>query len=319
MARKVALPDSTHAELPFTVEEIEAGHKDLRKPLGAPVWTASKASIIKVYLELFVKVTFRGTYIDAFAGHQYEDHQAYWAAKLAWQGNPGPKRRRIDRFELFEKSAKSVANLRSMIKETPADGRVCFIHPGDCNIAVPKMLATRPVTGPAFCLLDQRTTQCTWDLVRTVSQHKAEGTKIELFYFLMASWKDRSLKNRSEKRDADLQAWWGRGDFECLFEAKHMVMQERFVERFQNELGYRYVRSYPIADRHAGCEGGAIHYYMIHASDHPEAPKFMMRSYNKVANGYNPNAVQPSLGWSGDDLTKIGELYRRKGVVKKRK
>lgn len=305
-------------ELPFTVEQLSRGKQELQKRLDAPVWTASKAKIIKLYLDLFVKVTFRGTYIDAFAGHQYEAHQNYWAAKLVWETNPGSNRKRIDRFELFEKSPASFKRLREMAADIKADGRGCRFHKGDCNVLLPRMLEERPVKGPAFCLLDQRTTQCTWKLVETIAKHKVEGTKIEIFYFLMAKWKDRSLKNRDKKRDCELEAFWGREDYESLLNAHPDVIQQRFVDRFRDDLKYEFVRAYPIADRTPQSPGGAIHYYMIHASDHPDAPKFMVRAYNKTAGGYDPYSIQPTFQWLPEDQKEIESLYRKGNVVRRR-
>ena len=40
-------------------------------------------------------------------------------------------------------------------------------------------------------------------------------------------------------------------------------------QRFQNELGYKYTAAYPIFDKNWG---NPVMYYMIHASDHDEAP-----------------------------------------------
>jgi len=39
------------------------------------------------------------------------------------------------------------------------------------------------------------------------------------------------------------------------------------------------VKAWPIFERE---NGGAIMYYMIHATDHPEAPKFMSRAYRRA-------------------------------------
>jgi hypothetical protein len=40
-----------------------------------------------------------------------------------------------------------------------------------------------------------------------------------------------------------------------------------------------YVKAWPIYERE---NGGAIMYYLIHATDHPEAPKFMSRAYRRA-------------------------------------
>jgi hypothetical protein len=51
------------------------------------------------------------------------------------------------------------------------------------------------------------------------------------------------------------------------------------VERIRRELGYKSVKAWPIFERE---NGGGIMYYMIHATDHPEAPKFMRRAYRRA-------------------------------------
>jgi hypothetical protein len=49
-----------------------------------------------------------------------------------------------------------------------------------------------------------------------------------------------------------------------------------FCERFTNDLGYRYAHGWPIYERG---EGRRVMYYMVHATDHQEAPKLMNRAY----------------------------------------
>jgi hypothetical protein len=49
--------------------------------------------------------------------------------------------------------------------------------------------------------------------------------------------------------------------------------------RFEKELGYRFAAAYPIFDRD---EGNRIMYYMIHASDHEEAPALIVRAHSRA-------------------------------------
>jgi hypothetical protein len=51
------------------------------------------------------------------------------------------------------------------------------------------------------------------------------------------------------------------------------------TRRFVKELGYRFSAAYPIYDRD---EGNRIMYYMVHASDHEEAPALMVRTHVKA-------------------------------------
>jgi hypothetical protein len=53
----------------------------------------------------------------------------------------------------------------------------------------------------------------------------------------------------------------------------------------KKELGYKSVKAWPIYERE---NGGAIMYYLIHATDHPEAPKFMSRAYRHAVYPLEP-------------------------------
>jgi hypothetical protein len=54
---------------------------------------------------------------------------------------------------------------------------------------------------------------------------------------------------------------------------------ELVCKRFRDELGYRSALAWPIRSKE---HGGRVHYHMIHASDHFEAPKLMHRAYQKA-------------------------------------
>lgn len=51
------------------------------------------------------------------------------------------------------------------------------------------------------------------------------------------------------------------------------------MKRLKQEFGYKSVKAWPIFERE---NGGAIMYYRIHATDHPEGPKFMSRAYRRA-------------------------------------
>lgn len=98
--------------------------------------------------------------------------------------------------------------------------------------------------------------------------------KPEQFYFFPNSWLDRTLKTRRAEKALDaLDAWWGgdRGDWQVLLTEKGFTRAMMFADRFHDELGYNFVRPYPIYDRRSK----RLMYYMIHATDHPRAPKLM--------------------------------------------
>ena len=54
---------------------------------------------------------------------------------------------------------------------------------------------------------------------------------------------------------------------------------ELVAKRLKDEFGYRSVKPLPIFEREGGTR---VMYYMIHATDHPEAPRLMARAYRRA-------------------------------------
>ncbi len=90
-----------------------------------------------------------------------------------------------------------------------------------------------------------------------------------------------------------MNLWWGREDWANLIDMKHIERAEYISERFRKELGYKYVNPWPIYEKK---EGGRIMYYMIHATDHDEAPKLMRRAYGVSVYKF-PLEVQTDFGF----------------------
>jgi three-Cys-motif partner protein len=254
------------------------------KPLVLPVWTANKARLIEQYLSLFVRITRHGTYIDGFAGPQYPDVDQY-AAKLVAESEPSrsllhPFKNppRLRHLYLFEKDAMKCELLRQLERKDPNRVKV---FEGDFNWRVnevlnPEMLKATEAT---FCLLDQHTFECHWATVKRLADYKRNSAyKIELFYFLANWWLDRAFSGlRDEERG---RAWWGSEDWRDVVTMPRPQRAEEVKRRFRQELGYQFSDAFPIH----GVEDKDIRvmYYMIHASDHPEALKLMRRAYDKL-------------------------------------
>jgi three-Cys-motif partner protein len=264
--------------------------------LKKPIWTKNKAKLIQRYVYYFLQVTKNCAYIDGFAGPQREDRaisdDEMWSAKLVAEIEP----RWITRFYLFDSSKTQVKRIRRMVDSLPPrrskePNRHFTIKQGDVNVELPKLLATRPITdrAAAFCLLDQRTFQCHWSTVQAVAKYKRGGMKIELFYFFPIGWLDRSIE--ALRNDAIGQAWWGRDDWRSIRKLGSIARGELVAERFKSELGYKHVVPWPIYERQGG---GRIMYFMVHASDHDEAPKLMWRAYHHAVTE-RPTAVQLDL------------------------
>lgn len=251
---------------------------------GYPVWTENKAKLIQLYVRFFVLITKHGTYIDGFAGPQIEQYnEDSWAAKRVLETQPAWLRR----FILSDLEAPQVSHLERLRDERVAAGdtRKIEISKGDFNqlidtILMPGSIREKEAT---FCLLDQRTFECKWDTVRKIAKYKTIS-KIEQFYFLPVGWLRRSIV--ALKNEKQLAEWWGSDNTDVLRACTNSHDYAKlFVSRFKNELKYRSATAWPIFSK--GDEG-RIMFFMIHASDHPEAHKLMYRAYRQATLAAEP-------------------------------
>ena len=83
---------------------------------------------------------------------------------------------------------------------------------GDFNQNVAGLLASSGIADKTatFFLLDQRTFECEWQTLVTLSRHRS-GHKIELFYFLATGWIDRAMSGI--KNSSILERWRGSPDY----------------------------------------------------------------------------------------------------------
>lgn len=250
-----------------------------------PIWTESKAKLIERYLYYFVQITYHGTYIDAFAGPQEPDKPEMWAAKLVLESEP----RWLRNFYLFDSEAGQVQRLKTLRdsqppprKEKKESQRMIEIYPGDFNLNIDKMLADYPIREreATFCLLDQRTFECDWKSVETVANHKKSGHKIELFYFFPEGWINRAVAGLKIDKENRLSKWWGDDSWTDLLKLQGASRAQYVADRFRERLNYQRVYPFPIYEKED--QVGRVMYYMIHASDHDEAPKLMNRAYGKA-------------------------------------
>lgn len=269
------------AELPPIVEP-----EPKIKSLERPVWTENKAKLIERYLLYFVFITKHGTYIDGFAGPQKPDNPEMWAANLVLANEP----KWLRHFHLFEANKKQVELLKELKSSQPlvdSKGkrfkRDITIYEGDFNSSINNVLDSNSISQKeaTFCLLDQRTFECEWSSVRKLALYKQpENNKIELFYFLAIGWLGRALAAQQDMEK--LARWWGRDDYMEFRKMDNNSRVHTLVDRFKNELGYKSAKPWPIYE-HGNSRN--IMYYMIHATDHPDAPGLMARAYK--------NAVTP--------------------------
>lgn len=279
----------------FDMGEPVKREPDVRRP-AKPIWTEHKALLIERYLYYFVLITKHGAYIDGFAGPQEEtDGTPRWSAKLVVESEP----RWLRHFFLFDADAEQAERLRTLITEQPPlkpglPKRTFLVEQADFNDRLPALLATRPIKDKeaSFALLDQRTFECEWRTVEALAAYKPAGQhRIELFYFLPNHWLDRSLAATTKHKER-LRAWWGRDDWLVLRGMKGHDRATLFADRIR-ALGYASVKPWAIMQRDEG--EGSVMYFMIHATDHPEAPNLMDRAYRRVLKPKEENIQQLTL------------------------
>jgi three-Cys-motif partner protein len=267
--------------------DLELGQRRKQRTygrIGQAIWTDNKAHFVRQYLAYFVQITKHGAYIDGFAGPQSFDHLDAWTAALVLKGEP----KWLRHFFLCEITRKGVKALKELeVSEKEAKdkrGRKLFrnieILHGDFNLEVDGILASGKITQKeaTFCLLDQRTFECHWSTLQKLANYKTPPmSKIELLYFLGVGWLHRAFSG-IRKPDGMLK-WWGRPDWQELTTMRSYDIAELVRERFRTELGYKNVAAYPIFDKD---KSNKVMYYMIHASDHEDAPALMVRAHRKA-------------------------------------
>jgi hypothetical protein len=110
--------------------------------------------------------------------------------------------------------------------------------------------------------------------VHKLARFKKSGHKIELFYFLANGWFERALSGQKDLEK--LARWWGRDDWSKLRDMSREERRDNLIDRLKRDLKYRSVKAWPSYERETG---GAIMYYMIHATDQSDAPIQMSRAY----------------------------------------
>ena len=148
------------------------------------VWSTNKAKVIAEYLRDFVYITRHGTYIDVFAGPQTERFEQPWAAQLVLKNEP----KWLRSFHLFDHSPDQVRLLERLASEN--SDRTVNVYAGDSNRVLPAMLPVGSIREreATFCLLDQRTFECEWQLCEYIASLRPASMKVEQFYFLANYW-----------------------------------------------------------------------------------------------------------------------------------
>ncbi len=245
----------------------------------APAQTDAKSRLIEDYIRRFQMVTRGGLYIDGFAAPQKRHAEDAWTARRVLEIEP----KRIRTFWLCDMDPKGVGQLKRLkdIHHGSVPSRRVFVFEGDFNERVDEIIRSGRIKARSavFAFLDQRNTECHWSTVRKLAEHKGR-TRIEMLYFLGVGWLIRSLKtSRRPERLAEIDKWWGNGEWRELKDKSQTEISEIVSARFQKELGYKYATGWPIYLQEDSKRRAFV---LIHATDHPEAPKLMSKSFHSI-------------------------------------
>lgn len=136
MKKRKSVPRASNTEpnLPFEIPPWREP-EPLLPQLKRRIWTSHKAKLIERYLYYFVLITKHGSYIDGFAGPQYQDRPEMWSWEdLVKMSAQRCQEEMVERFrtELGYRSAKAWP-----IFERQSGGRIMYfmIHATDHAIA----------------------------------------------------------------------------------------------------------------------------------------------------------------------------------------
>lgn len=280
-------PKKSNGEVALPFEELPELTAPSPFDMGVdaePAWSINKSQIVMTYLRLYQNITRGGFYIDGFAAPQRSDRaEDLWTVKKVLEMEP----KWIRRFWLCDIDRSAEAQLRELKAKHDNKPRHVSVFIGDFNKKVDTILETRRIirsNSSCFAFLDQRTTECHWSTLRKLAAHRPRR-RIELLYFFPAGWIHRTMGGTTtEAGRRALDLWWGRSSWMEDLGDLNRESQARLVQRrFETELGYRHVLPVPI--RRDGSKG-SVYYYLIHASDHPQANQLMKRAYRKVTKSH---------------------------------
>jgi three-Cys-motif partner protein len=248
-------------------------------------WTIDKLDVEELYFKLYRRVAGNGSYIDGFAGEgpiRVGDEVVPGSAARALRSGAF---KQLRFYELPRRAQQLREYLAASFDE--AQLRRCMVQPGDFNQLITADLdqGLIPKDKPCFAFLDPDSTQLDWQTVEVLADYKAGGVppkhcKIELWILFNTHQALIRLVPRQLSQDyarsasavtldrvmGGRSAWWDlaeQGAGPGLYAA-------RYCDRLE-ELGYRAARPHRILDPRTR----KPQYFMIQASDHPAAFRFM--------------------------------------------
>lgn len=256
-------------------------------------WTMRKLEVLSAYLRMYRRVAGGGTYLDAFAGSGH--------ATIKGQRTEGSALRAAESgafrdLFLIEMDPSTHLQLGQAISKLD-DAHQAKIHlqpPGDCNMVIRRLLQEEAIDRdrPCFALLDPDSTELDWSTVEQLARYKPyippapesrtpAGCKVEMWilvsthHALVRLMPADRTKHRAPPHAHVLdrvmggrEAWW---DLWADGWGGPDRMAIRYAERLQKVLGYKSAHAQKVHDP----DTNRPQYYMVHASDHPNAHSLM--------------------------------------------
>jgi three-Cys-motif partner protein len=142
------------------------------------------------------------------------------------------------------------------------------------------------------------------EVSRNDCKSQTSGHKIELFYFFPEGWINRAIAGLKIDKEARLSKWWGDESWRELLNLQGASRARYVADQFRERLNYQRVYPFPIYEKED--QVGRVMYYMIHASDHDEAPKLMNRAYGKAL---DVKETSEQIDWIRESALGLGEAY----------
>ena len=274
---------------PFMMADSSQGLAWNHRP---PDQTNSKSKLIAEYIALFQKVTKGGLFIDGFSAPQSRNHEDAWTARRVLEVEP----KRLRRFWLCDMDASGLLQLQRLksLHDQKPSWRHVHVMSGDFNRTIDTILVTGRITpkSAVFAFLDQRNMECEWATVKKIAEFRTRR-KVEMMYFLGTGWLMRAIKSSTQPDQlAKIGRWWGNDGWQKTLDVNLYDFAQIFASRFEHELGYRHVNAWPILMK-AGEK--KVAFFLIHASDHPQAPVLMGRAYRKICGDIRRSPIDSQI------------------------
>lgn len=265
-----------------------------RRKRGWQFWTELKLDILARYLDRFTTAATRSPariYLDAFAGvvenvRHDTGEPIDGSARIALNVDDPP----FDQLHYFELAGKA-AELQGLLRsEFP--GRNVFVHGGDCNAEIPRVLGGLNKWAATFAFLDPDGMELRWDTLVALADHKRTTRyKVELWMLFTAAGiartlpLEKALNRAAASRASQLfgtEQWRVIHDLRRRDEITGGEARDEYVNlmrwRLEEVLGYRHTYSLELLNAR-----GVSMYHLVFATDNEAGNRIMSHLYGEAA------------------------------------